>query len=46
MKENNIIAICLLCIMAFSFVGWYFAEVDNQILREELALYVGKEIRK
>lgn len=45
-KENIIIAIFLLCITAFSFMGWYSAEADNEILRKELSRYTGTEVRR
>lgn len=46
MKENNIIASCLFIMLIISSLGWYIAEMDNEVLRQELSLYTGKEIRK
>ncbi len=28
------------------FSGWYIAECDNEVLRQELSVYTGKEVRK
>lgn len=46
MKDNNIISVVLFSLIIFSFSGWYFAENDNEILRQELSQYTGKEVRK
>lgn len=31
-------------LMVFAFLGWFFAEQDNEILRKELSTYTDKEI--
>lgn len=31
-------------LMIFAFLGWFFAEQDNDILRKELSSYTNKEI--
>ncbi|HCA5292485.1 TPA: hypothetical protein MW255_001053 [Acinetobacter baumannii] len=36
MKENNVITACLFALLVFSSTGWFFAEQDNDILRQEL----------
>ena len=36
----------IFALMIFSFTGWYFAENDNEILRQELSTYTGTEVRK
>ncbi|MDG9993311.1 hypothetical protein N7586_13975 [Acinetobacter ursingii] len=33
-------------LMIFAFLGWFFAEQDNEILRKELSMHTGKEILK
>lgn len=45
-KDHGFIAVLLICLSAFSFIGWYTAETDNEILRKELSYYTGEEIRK
>lgn len=38
LKNTEIFAIAFFFLSIFSFMGWFFAETDNQILREELAM--------
>lgn len=35
--KNDVFAMIFLFSTIFGFSGWYFAETDNQILRQELA---------
>ncbi len=46
MSDNNIVSVILFSLTIFSFSGWYFAESDNEILRKELSVYTGQEVRK
>lgn len=46
MNEINKLIIINLCLSGFLFMGWYFAESDNEILRQELSTYTGQEVRK
>lgn len=45
MKTNFFTVFYLVSTIA-GFSGWYFAECDNEILRQELSVYTGKEVRK
>jgi len=36
MKSDDILSIALLVLAIFSFSGWYLAQQDNQLLRQEL----------
>ena len=46
MNEINKLMIINLCLSGFLFMGWYIAEADNEILRQELSSYTGTEVRK
>ncbi len=46
MNENNKLVLISFCLSGFLFMGWYFAENDNEILRQELSTYTGTEVRK
>ena len=46
MNKINKLAVVNLCLSGFLFMGWYFAENDNEILRQELSTYTGTEVRK
>jgi len=45
-NESNLIHLLFFFLTIFSFSGWYFAESDNEILRKELSVYTGQEVRK
>ncbi len=44
--KNDFFAVFFLFSTILCFSGWYFAESDNEILRKELSLHTGKEVRK
>ncbi len=44
--KNDLFAVIFLCSTILGFMGWYFAESDNEILRQELSSYTGKEVHK
>ena len=46
MKNQSIIFTCIFALMIFGFMGWYFAEADNEVLRKELSRYTGTEVRR
>ena len=45
-NESNLIHLLFFFLSIFSFSGCYFAESDNDILRKELSVYTGQEVRK
>lgn len=44
--KNDFFALFFLFSTVLGFMGWYFAESDNEILRKELSFYTGGELRK
>lgn len=44
--KNEYFAVLYLVLTMIGFSGWYFAENDNEILRQELSTYTGTEVRK
>ena len=46
MNENNKLIIVGFCLSIFLYMGWYFAENDNEILRKELSSHTGQEVHK
>ena len=44
--KNDFFAVLYLVLTMIGFSGWYFAENDNEILRQELSTYTGTEVRK
>ena len=45
-NESNLFLLLFFFLTIFGFSGWYFAENDNEILRQELSTYTGTEVRK
>ncbi len=44
--KNEYFAVIFMFLTFVGFSGWYFAENDNEILRQELSTYTGTEVRK
>lgn len=44
--RNDFFTVIFMVLAIFGYSGWYFAESDNEILRQELSSYTGKEVRK
>lgn len=44
--RNDFFTVIFMVLVIFGYSGWYFAESDNEILRQELSSYTGKEVRK
>lgn len=44
--RNDFFTVILMVLAIFGYSGWYFAEFDNETLRQELSSYMGKEVRK
>ncbi|WP_313042036.1 hypothetical protein [Acinetobacter sp.] len=44
--KNDLFAVIFMLLTFFGFSGWYMAEADNEILRQELSSYTGTEVRK
>lgn len=44
--KNDLFAVIFMFLAIWGYSGWYLAESDNEILRKELLMYTGKEVRK
>ena len=38
MNENNVLSLTVMALLIFTSLGWYFAECENEILRQEAAI--------
>lgn len=43
--KDTILGIAVIFLIALSFLGWYTAEMDNQILRKQVEQYTGEAVR-
>lgn len=45
-NESNLLQLLFFFLTIFSFLGWYVAEIDNEILRQALSVCTSQEVHK